>query len=213
MHPIVVLLQAQKVLAGIQISVNRKAFRGTQPAGFPERLTGEVKRWANKAKAVLLIKWTGSITGSHESLLADSGLLRSEVDCKIEPFADGSPAPVAPLAAGDDLVATTNLQDTAVLQSMAGNITTNSMMYFQDRIMTQRAQDVTRLAAVKVLMPLYAKANLVTLASVEKLRAFRFCEHPRIKPFVVKIMNEVGAYNTALARCMPSSLRLSVSMP
>ena len=115
--------------------------------------------------------------------------------------------PVAPLVVGDDLVASTNLRDTQTLRSMASNMTGNAIMYMQDRIFVQRAYQLGRYGCVRLLMPLFAKGNLVTLASLESLiSAFRCLKHPKLQPFVIKMQNELAAYNAAVARCLRPSL-------
>ena len=64
-----------------------------------ERYYGDCLRWTNKADALLCIKWDGATQGKTEAMgnLGDGStyLLQPGLDFRVEPYADGRPAPKA----------------------------------------------------------------------------------------------------------------------
>jgi len=212
-----VTLQGQNVVTGIAVSVDLKYARGPLGAvgAAPDaRLRGIIKKWANKSKAHLNITWEdkngGSVEHCHDDREDGIFLLNEDNDFRLEPFPDGRPAPVAPVTAGDTaLISATNLKDPDVLQTMAANMTSNAQQYLQDRFYTQRAGQLERLRCARIFNPLWAKGNLVTLASLDCLVCFRFFSrpHPKLAPYILKMKNELAAYKALIDGIPPRSER------
>lgn len=95
-----------------------------------------------------------------------------------------------------------------MLLRLAADMIGNALQYFNDRIMDKRAPQNERQRIARIFSPLWAKGNLVTLASVECLRAFRFVRHPKVAPFVQKMKNEIAAYNALVDTIPPLEERL-----
>lgn len=168
-------------------------------------------RWADKEACKIYIKWEDNQGGTAEKLLDakdDSNyLLSPNLDFRLEPYEDGSPAPTPSITAAPFLLTQTNLKDVEVLYARAEAIVGPANHYYSDRFHVQRRAQMSRMRVARIFDPLYAQANKVTLTHVEQLSQFQLATHPDIAPHIAKLESELHKYNAVVAGIPPLSER------
>lgn len=192
-------------VASVNVSINHKYWNwdGEPPA---ERFRGTINRWANKEDRKLYIHWEGNNNCTSEKL-EDPGddstfLLQSDLDFRLESYADGRPAPKAPAPiANPFLLASSDLGSRDVLIARADTIMAGTESYFNAKVMTDRGAQVERMRVSQIFDPLHAMANPVTAQDVDALKCFRFSKRPDLAAKVEGMKSELNTFN-ALVKCI-----------